>query len=70
MEKLEAVQRVLRFNDRIREQVQSEHSVFFDDLDEQNVDDYGPGGYGELADKIIAEGVQENILDEDDLQDF
>lgn len=68
MEKLEAVQRVLRFSDRIREWVTKEHSVYFDDLDEQNVDDYEPGGYGELSDRIIEEGISENILEQEDLE--
>ncbi len=67
MEKLEAVQRVLRFSDRIREWVTEEHSIYFDDLDEQNVNDYEPGGYGELCDRIIEEGISENILEREDI---
>ena len=67
MEKLEAVQRVMRFSDRIRTWVENERSVYFDDFDEQNVADYETGGYGELADQIIAKGLEEDILDEDDL---
>ncbi len=70
MEKLEAVQKVLRFSDRIRNWVEGERSVYFDDFDEQNVQDYDPGGHGELADQIIERGVAENLLDEDDLKDF
>jgi len=70
MEKLEAVQKVLRFSDSTREWVTGEHSVYFDDLDEQNVDDYEVGGYGDLADEIIEKGVQESILDEEDVAEF
>lgn len=70
MEKLEAVQKVLRFSDAIREWVTGEHSVYFDDFDEQNVDDYEPGGYGELADEIIEKGIQEFILEKEDVEEF
>jgi len=49
MEKLEAVQKVLRFSDITREWVTGEHSVYFDDFDEHNVNDYEAGGYGDLA---------------------
>jgi hypothetical protein len=67
MDKLEAVQRVLRFSDKIREWCTEEYSVYFDDFDSFNVDDYEEGGYGPLADQIIAEGIEEHILEEDDL---
>ena len=40
MEKLEAVQKVLRFSTPTREWCINEFSVHFDDFDEQNVDDY------------------------------
>ena len=52
MEKLEAVQKVLRFSAPIRQWCEGDYSVYFDDFDEQNVDDYDSGGYGDLADKI------------------
>ena len=68
MDKLEAVQRVLRFSDKIREWCTKEHSIYFDDFDNQNVEDYEPGGYGDLADKIIARGIEENIIEEEDLE--
>ena len=67
MEKLEAVQRVLRFSARIRDWCTNEHSVYFDDFDEHNVHDYDPGGYGKLTDTIIDEGISENIIDEEDI---
>ena len=67
MDKLEAVQRVMRFSDKTREWCTDEHSVYFDDFDPYNVDDYEEGGYGELADEIIAQGIKENIIDADDL---
>lgn len=69
IDKLEAVQRTLRFSDTIREWVESEHQVYFDDFDNYNVEDY-EDGYGELADQIIEKGIRENVLDEEDLQDF
>ncbi len=69
MDKLEAVQRVLRFSDKVRERCETERSVFFDDFDDFNVDDYNAGGYGDLADQIIEKGLQEKILDEEDLPD-
>jgi len=66
MEKLEMVQKVLRFSGRVRDWLTREHGVYFDDFDEINVKDY-ENGLGELADRIIAEGLKENILDEEDV---
>lgn len=66
MDKLEAVQRVLRFSDRIRQWAENEHNRYFDDFDNYNVQDYDEG-YGDLADEIIQKGLAENILDPDDL---
>ena len=67
MEKLEAVQKVLRFSHAIREWCENDNSVYFDDFDEQNVNDYNNGGFGDIADEIIERGIAENLLDEDDL---
>jgi len=67
MEKLEAVQKVLRFSNSIREWCEKQHSVYFDDFDSENTDNYLPGGYGDLADAILEEGLAENILDEEDI---
>ena len=67
MDKLEAVQRILRFSNNIREWCEEKHSVYFDDFDSESVDNYEPGGFGELADAIIEDGIQENIIDEEDL---
>ena len=66
MDKLEAVQRILRFSPRILEWCEQEYNVFFDDFDPYNVEDYDEG-YGELADTIIQEGILENIIQADDL---
>ena len=44
-----------------------EFSIYFDDFDEQNVDDYNSGGYGEGADEIRDRGLDEKIIEEDDL---
>ncbi len=70
MEKLEAVQRVLRFCDITREWVTREYSIYFDDFDEHNVDDYEAGGYGDLADAIIAKGIEGSILEREDVEEF
>ncbi len=67
MEKLEAVQKVLRFSDSIREWCEGDHAIYFYDFDEQNVDDYDPGGYGDIADEIIERGIAENLLEEDEV---
>ena len=67
MEKLEGVQKVLRFSATIREWCIDEFSVHFDDFDEQNVDDYESGGYGEIADEILERGMDEQIIEEGDL---
>tara|TARA_B100000686_G_scaffold353183_1_gene457778 strand:- start:1910 stop:2113 length:204 start_codon:yes stop_codon:yes gene_type:complete len=66
MDKLEAVQRILRFSPRILEWCEQEHHVFFDDFDPHNVENY-EDGYGELADSIINEGIIENIIEEEDI---
>ena len=62
MEKLEAVQKVLRFSTPTREWCTKEFSVYFDDFDEQNVDDYTTGGYGDIADEILERGLDEQII--------
>ncbi len=69
IDKLEAVQRTLRFSDSIRQWVETEHEVYFDDFDNYNVADY-EDGHGELADQIIQKGIAEKVLDEEDLEDF
>tara|TARA_B100000686_G_C16660175_1_gene900488 strand:- start:330 stop:533 length:204 start_codon:yes stop_codon:yes gene_type:complete len=66
MDKLEAVQKILRFSPRILDFCEREHHVFFDEFDSQNVDDY-EGGYGQLSDSIITEGIIEKIIEEDDI---
>ena len=67
MEKLEAVQKVLRFSTPILEWCVNEFSIHFDDFDEQNVDDYHSGGYGDIADEILERGFDERLIEEDDL---
>ena len=67
MDKLEATQRVLRFSDSIRNWIEKDERVFFDDFDNENVMNYEKGGYGQLADIIIREGIKEGFIDEDDL---
>ena len=67
MEKLEAVQKVLRFSTLIREWCINEFSIHFDDFDEQNVDDYNSGGYGDIADEILEQGLDKKIIEKDDL---
>ncbi|NIQ03805.1 MAG: hypothetical protein GWM98_28550 [Nitrospinaceae bacterium] len=68
MDKLEAVQRILRFSNTIRDWCETKHKVYFDDFDSENVNDYEPGGYGDLSDAIIEDGLAENIIEEDDLE--
>ncbi len=70
MDKLEAVQKIMRFSNTIREWSEKEHSVYFDDFDSDNVENYEPGGYGNLADAIIEDGFAENIIDEEDINSF
>ena len=67
MDKLEAVQRVLRFSESVRTWCEKDEKVFFDDFDDQNVMNYDTGGYGKLADIIIEKGIEEGFVDEDDL---
>ncbi len=67
MDKLEAVQRVLRFSTIVREWCEQDMKVFFDDFDGENVDIYEEGGYGDLADKIIKKGIEEGFIEEDEI---
>ena len=67
MEKIEAVQKVLRFSHSTREWCEGDRAVYFDDFDEQNVNDYSPGGYGDIADEIIERGISEDLLEEDEI---
>ena len=67
MDKLEAVQSILRFSASIRDWCTAEFSVYFDDFDAANVEDYEAGGMGSLADRIIEKGIEENIIEEDDI---
>jgi len=43
MDKLEATQRVLRFNESVRNWCENDKKVFFDDFDSQNVINYDEG---------------------------
>ena len=67
MDKLEATQRVLRFSASVRNWCEKEEKVFFDDFDNENVMNYADGGYGKLADLIIKKGIEERVIDEDDI---
>ena len=66
MDKLEAVQKVLRFSDSTLEWAQSKN-MFFGDFDPHNVDDYDCE-FGEIADEIIKRGLAEDILDENEFE--
>ena len=68
MDKLETVQRILRFSESIRNWCEQNKMVFFDDFDNENIMNYDEGGYGELADMIIEKGIQEGLIDEDDME--
>jgi len=67
MDKLEAIQRVLRFSESVRSWCEENEKVFFDDFDNENIINYDVGGYGELADTIIEKGIEEGFIDEGDL---
>ena len=67
MDKLEATQRVLRFSTSTRNWCEKEEKVFFGDLDNENVMNYSNGGYGKLADLILKKGIEEGVIDEDDI---
>jgi len=67
MDKLEAVQKVLRFSDAIRKWCEKDKKIFFDDFDTENIDIYETGGYGDLADEIIEKGIEEGFLEEDEI---
>ena len=68
MDKLETVQRILRFSESIRNWCEQDKMVFFDDFDNKNIMNYDEGGYGELADMIIEKGIEEGLIDEDDME--
>ena len=67
MDKLEAVQRVLRFSESVRYWCEKDEKIFFDDFDNENVMNYDTGGRGELADMIVEKGIEEGFIDADDL---
>ena len=67
MDKLEAVQRVLRFSESVRNWCEKEERIFFDDFDSENVMNYDTGGHGDLADIIINKGIEEGFIAEEDL---
>lgn len=64
MDKLEAVQKVLRFSASTLEWAQSKN-MYFGDFDSHNVSDYD-SEFGEIADEIIKRGLKEDILDEEE----
>ena len=68
MDKLETIQRILRFSESIRNWCEQDKMVFFDDFDNENIMNYDEGGYGELADMIIEKGIEEGLIDEDDME--
>ena len=68
MDKLEAVQKVLRFSESVRNWCEKDEKVFFGDFDNENVMLYNEGGCGKLADIIIEKGIEEGLIDEDDLE--
>ena len=68
MDKLEAVQRVLRFSDSIRDWCEKNKKIFFDDFDSENIMNYSETGLGELADLIIEKGIEEGFLEESDIE--
>ena len=67
MDKLEAVQRVLRFSESVRNWCEKDEKIFFDDFDNENVMNYDTSGHGELADMILEKGIEEGFIDKDDL---
>ena len=68
MDKLEAVQRVLRFSDSIRNWCEKNKKIFFDDFDSENIMNYSETGLGELADLIIEKGIEEGFLEASDIE--
>ena len=67
MDKLEAVQIVLRFSESVRSWCEKDEKIFFDDFDNENVINYDNGGHGDLADIIINKGIEEGFIAEEDL---
>jgi hypothetical protein len=67
MDKLEAVQIVLRFSESVRNWCEKDEKIFFDDFDNENVMNYEAGGHGDLADIIINKGIEEGFIAQEDL---
>ena len=67
MDKLEAVQIVLRFSESVRSWCEKDEKIFFDDFDNENVMNYDTGGHGDLADIIINKGIEEGFIAQEDL---
>ena len=68
MDKLEAVQRVLRFSGSIRNWCEKNKKIFFDDFDSENIMNYNETGLGELADLIVDKGIEEGFLEASDIE--
>ena len=68
MNKLEAIQMVLRFSESVRNWCEKDEKVFFDDFDNENIMNSDEGGHGELADIIIEKGIEEGFLEESDIE--
>jgi len=67
MDKLEAVQIVLRFSESVRNWCEKDEKIFFDDFDNENVMNYEACGHGDLADIIINKGIEEGFIAQEDL---
>ena len=67
MDKLEAVQIVLRFSESVRNWCEKDRKIFFDDFDNNNVMDFSESGLGELSDLIIEKGIKEGFIESDDI---
>ena len=61
MDKLEAMQIVLRFSESVRNWCEEDEKVFFDDFDNENIMNYDVGGYGELQTQLSKKALKKGL---------
>ena len=59
--KLDAVKMALK-NEELRDWYATEHNLTADKFSTQNVNVYGTGGLGDIADQIISDAVNNGVL--------
>jgi hypothetical protein len=62
--KIDAVKLALN-NDELRNWYATEHNLTVESFTTANVNQYGMGGLGDMADQIISDAIEHNIINQD-----